>query len=72
VTATLGFPATLRTLFSKPTVADFSAALLDEAGSDQRLERVAALVLAVAEMPEEEAAALLAARAAGSSTRTGA
>jgi amino acid adenylation domain-containing protein len=62
IQATLRVQLTLRTLFSKPTVADLGAALLAEAGSGQRLERVASLVLAVAEMPEDEAAMLLAER----------
>ena len=66
---TLGVPLTLRTVFSKPTVADLAAALIAEAGAGGRLERVAALVSAVAEMPEDEAAELLAPRARSGAVR---
>lgn len=72
ITATLGVPVSLRVLFSKPTVADLGGALLAEAGPDSRLERVAALVLAVAEMPENDAADLLAERTRIASSGSGA
>lgn len=65
ITSTLQVRVGLRVLFSTPTVAGFAAVLLAEAEDPARLERVAALVLAVEQMPEDEARALLAQRTAG-------
>ena len=47
-------------MFANPTVADLATALIAEAEPDYPLQRIAALVVAVDEMPEEAAAAMLA------------
>lgn len=50
----------LKTLFAKPAVSDFCAALLSEAGPGA--QRTAELLLVISNMPEEDAARLLAIR----------
>jgi hypothetical protein len=56
----LNIQVPLKTLFAKPAVADFCAALLFEAGPGA--ERTAELLLAISNMPEEDATRLLAIR----------
>ena len=65
VTDVLGVSINLRQLFAEPAVAGFAQALLAESANRDRLERVAAIVLAVGRMPDDQAAALLAQRGDG-------